>query len=123
MRLPERRAPWLALSELFLDTELQETDLRFIARTLAASGHSLSQLEETLWAEVAPVVGWNLLSVAGVWEGFDPAWLEERVSRGRQRGRLLGSLAARLSRRLWRSSIQADWERVKSLLPQDDAPA
>lgn len=113
----------LALSELFLDTQLQEDDLRRLARTLAASGSSLSELERILWAEVAPVVGWNLFSVAGVWDGFDPVWLEERVSRQRRRDHLCRSLTSRLARLVWGPSIRADWARVKALLPREDAPA
>jgi hypothetical protein len=121
------RPVWLALSELFLDTELQEDALRRIARTLAASGHGLSELERVLWAEVAPVVGWNLLGVAGVWDGFDPVWLEDgilrRLRHNARQGRLFRSLGVRLARLLWARSIQADWARVRVLLPQDDAPA
>ncbi|AWN22992.1 hypothetical protein DKM44_06905 [Deinococcus irradiatisoli] len=103
--LPRRRA-WLALSELFLDSELESADVRRLAQQLRASGFTLTELEHLLSAEVAPVLGGNLLSVAGVWNGFDPDWLEGQILARRGRGRWLGRLSVRL--------IQDDWQRLKA---------
>src|SRR5688500_1297338 len=70
----EERAPvWIALSELFLDTELQDDDRERIAKTLAASPYSEKKLEEILRFEVTPVLKANLRCVAGEWSGFDEA--------------------------------------------------
>jgi hypothetical protein len=78
--LAGRRPVWEALSDLFLDTEVS------LARNwrvgiLAASPYSLEELERILIDEVHPICKYNLLSVAGVWAGFDQAWLEARILR------------------------------------------
>lgn len=70
---------WAALSVLFLDTEVQAGDFRALAATLHLSGYTLTEWRAILRNELAPVLGPNLLSVAGEWAGFDPAWLEAAV--------------------------------------------
>ena len=73
--LAQRQPLWIAFSELFLDTELMLADLERIAQAMADSGLSTCELHEVYAREVAPVVSANLLTVAGVWSGFDEAWL------------------------------------------------
>lgn len=75
----DRLPVWNVLSELFLDTELQEDDHQRIARVLAASPYSEKKLDEILRFEVTPVLKCNLLSMAGEWAGFDEAWLREKL--------------------------------------------
>ncbi|MEM9075404.1 MAG: hypothetical protein AAGC43_00115 [Bacteroidota bacterium] len=70
-----RKPIWLALSEFYLDTELESADYDRIAQVLKASGLSIGQLKEIDRFEVFSVLKANLLSVAGVWTGFDEAWL------------------------------------------------
>jgi hypothetical protein len=77
---------WLALSELYLDTELSSDQLEHLAKTLAASPYSRAELEAILLTELHPVLAANLLAVAGVWSGFDAAWLQGRIlARSRRR--------------------------------------
>ena len=76
-----RRPVWLALSDLFLDTDVnlfREAN----ARTLAASPYSMDELDRILREEVYPVCSFNLTLVAGEWAGFDADWLERRILRG-----------------------------------------
>jgi hypothetical protein len=76
--LEARRPVWEALSTLFLDTDISLVrDYR--AKALADSPYPIEDLELILRNEVFPVCSWNLLSVAGVWAGFDLDWLEERI--------------------------------------------
>lgn len=105
--LARRRPVWEALSELFLDTELRDPDLRRIAKVVAASSYSPAELEAILYDELYPILIWNLRTAAGVWVGFDGAWLEERI-RARHRRRF------RCPRWLYigRGMIRADWERI-----------
>jgi hypothetical protein len=77
--LENRRPVWDALSDLFLDTELQASDHERIARVLAASPYSLDEIERILFYEVYPVCIPNLWCIAGEWAGFDPTWLEEQI--------------------------------------------
>lgn len=76
---------WNVLSELYLDTELDELDNERIAAVLVDSGYGTGQLEEILYRELHPLLHSNLLSVAGEWAGFDPDWLEQRILRPRPR--------------------------------------
>src|SRR5215207_1767739 len=77
--LDRRRPVWEAMSGFFLDTELDDDDFSRIADVLAASGYSRIELDEILWRELCPVLGWNLAPVAGEWAGFDMKWVEERI--------------------------------------------
>ena len=80
LELVARRPVWLALSDMFLDTDTSLTrDWR--ARELAASPFSLDELEAILVDEVYPICRANLLSIAGEWAGFDATWLEQRITR------------------------------------------
>lgn len=74
-----RKPVWSALSDLWLDTELQEWQLNSIAETLYESGYSIEVLREIYEKEVAPIVYTNLLCVAGEWAGFDDKWLHEEI--------------------------------------------
>ena len=73
--LAERTPVWVALSDLYLDTETQDFTFRYIARTLRASPYSLAEARRIDQYEMFPVLYSNRLSVAGVWDGFQEAWL------------------------------------------------
>jgi hypothetical protein len=77
-----RRAVWSALSELFLDTDLDGAGLDRIGDELSRSPYTLDALDAILLWEVYPVCRRNLRSVAGEWAGFDPDWLESRILSG-----------------------------------------
>lgn len=75
---------WIALSELYLDTDVSVFH-GAIAETLAASPYSPAELRGILMDDVHPALHANLMSVAGEWAGFDEAWLIERIEAvGRQ---------------------------------------
>jgi hypothetical protein len=94
----ERRLPlWCALSELFLDTELQPADFDRVAAVLARAGVSADEARGILENEVAPVFIPNTLSVAGEWAG----WREDFV-----RERIVAHLRSGSGRRAW-SALQA----------------
>lgn len=76
----ERLPIWDALSEFFLDTELQPEDHRRIADTLAASRYSEKELEDILTYEVYPVCKFNIFSMAGEWAGFDSESMVEKMA-------------------------------------------
>jgi sugar lactone lactonase YvrE len=75
-----RRPVWNALSSLFLDTDVS-LDRVWRVDTLAKSPYSVEQLQSILVDEVYPICKYNLLSIAGQWEGFDPVWLERKILR------------------------------------------
>ena len=74
-----RKPLWVALSDLFLDTELQDHDLTFIAKKMHESAYSLEALHDILMLEVFPVCIANLHSVAGEWAGFNENWVIETI--------------------------------------------
>ncbi|MCE2899530.1 MAG: hypothetical protein ACK532_12510 [Acidobacteriota bacterium] len=78
-QLEIRRPVWEALSEMFLDTELQEHDYKFIAKRVLESSLSPKEISVALWSEVFPALASNLQSVAGEWSGFDSEWLAKRI--------------------------------------------
>ena len=75
----ERRKPvWKALSEFYLDTELQPSDYDHVARVLGSSGFTLTELKAIDRFEVFPVLINNLLSPTGFWTAFEEPWLHEK---------------------------------------------
>ncbi|QCX01005.1 hypothetical protein FGM00_13110 [Aggregatimonas sangjinii] len=66
---------WIALSELYLDTELQPDFFAELAKRIYESPFSYKEVREIDKKEVFPVLYQNVLSVAGVWDGFDEEWL------------------------------------------------
>ena len=107
-----RRPLWVAMSTLWLDTELQDRDLDHIARALRDSGHDRATLERILVEEVAPVVYLNLYVAAGNWTGFDPDWLCAEILSGlRRRGRVRTWLLRRF-RAVTAGPVCAAWDAV-----------
>jgi hypothetical protein len=110
----EERAPvWSALSELFLDTELEDADLDRIAAVLAASPYSEDKLEEILRYEVTPVLKSNLRRGAGAWTGFDSDWLCEKITPRIEKKPLFRWPISRLVRVPWRRIRSGVLERRK----------
>ncbi|WP_019584741.1 DUF7079 family protein [Deinococcus apachensis] len=77
--LRRRWSLWIALSGLWLDTEVMEDDLCSSARVAAVSGYSDDEVSIIFWQEAAPVVAGNLLTPIGVSSGFDEDWLCKRA--------------------------------------------
>lgn len=109
---------WIALSGLYLDTEVEHFH-DAIAATLAASPFDLDELHAMLMRDVHPVLFTNLMAPAGVWDGFDEAWLVERI-------RARGGRRCRGIAQWFRSDIDAQWAAIAAkvgALRTGDAPA
>lgn len=105
----EARLPlWCALSDLFLDTEMQDGDYQAIARTASAGGFSADQVRDILEREVFPAFAVNLMSVAGEWAGFDAEFVRERILETLARPPLTRFLAGGVKKQL----MAEDWPRV-----------
>lgn len=78
--LTTRRPVWLALSTMFLDTDVALSRTERVA-ALAASPYSQSELEQILIEELYPVCWANLNAVDAERSGFDPTWLEATIVR------------------------------------------
>jgi hypothetical protein len=99
------RAPvWRALSDLYLDNEYR-SQVRIAARELARSAYAADELRAILFDEVHPIVSRNLCAPAGVWDGFDQAWLAERILVNQRRPHWLrarGRCLRRYAELMWR---------------------
>jgi hypothetical protein len=115
----ERRKPvWIALSDLWLDTELTEDDLRRIAEVMRRSGYGVEELREIYLFEVAPVVFPNLLSVAGEWAGFDEEWLVHEVTKqaGRRSPVLRTLVRLGIGRPVLTFATERHWRKLVEML-------
>jgi hypothetical protein len=117
-RIEHRMPVWHALSDLFLDTELQPADYERIAAALRRSGYSTGELRTILDEEVLPAFAFNLLAIAGEWV----PWGEEEV-----RAIMLRSLRARrrpplgrwLLKRLHGHYLEAEWAKISASIGPD----
>lgn len=102
--LDARRPVWLALSDLYLDTEYRSF-VRVAARELALSTYTPDELRAILFDEVHPILAHNLCVTTGVWERFDQAWLADCILAQQRRPRWLrarGRCLRRYAILLWR---------------------
>lgn len=122
-----RRSPvWWALSDIFLDTELQPYDHRHIAKVIRRAGYSIAEAEAILRNEVAPVFLVNLLSVAGEWTSWPEDFVRERILERLQKREHAGLLARTVSRlrdpirnRFAARFVSKDWGEVRKLLGEE----
>jgi hypothetical protein len=66
-----RKKIWLALSDFYIDAELQDADYQSVFMVLKESGLSLTELRNIDRFEVWPALNTNLLDIAGEWIGFN----------------------------------------------------
>ena len=99
-----RRPLWIALSDLYLDTE---PDWERVAALCATSPFEISALRRILFDEVHPVVHLNLWSTAGVWDGFDQDWLVESILSRKRRP---------IFRLPWPEERRYPWRELKPLI-------
>ena len=114
-----RVTAWLALSELFLDTEHDDGDIARIGTALAGTGFDVDTLEKIYENEVAPVCWRNLSGVpGGAWAGFDREWLVQAITAHRKKTHLVEyvPILRRLQIRRHTKLSRDDWERVKAAL-------
>ena len=105
--LNNRKPLWLALSDLFLDTELQDYNFEFIAQAMKQFDNSLDEIHEMLMQEAFPVCIANLHSAVGEWAGFNEEWLIEAIISAKRPNRF----------RRWKNRcsfwmIKDDWDNV-----------
>jgi len=108
--IDDRLPVWEALSDFFLDTELDEKDHQRISEVLASSPYSIQDIEDILRFEIYPVLIWNLRSVAGEWAGFDRDWLREKME-----PRLNRRLKIRMPMLQW-GMVRDHWIRVSTIV-------
>jgi hypothetical protein len=78
----QRKALWISLADLMLDTDIPELWAKNIVDAMLAAQISLGQTRSIFLDEVAPVFISNLFAVAGEWEGWDGDWVIQRYPQG-----------------------------------------
>lgn len=74
-----RKPVWVALSDFYLDTELGESELAYIAGVIKGSPYDIEQAKLIDFNELYPALKFNLFDIAGAWAGFDRDWLFLKV--------------------------------------------
>ena len=118
----ERRKPvWWALSDLWLDTPVEDATYNHIVRVMIESGYTLNELAHIYAYEVAPAVYTNMYNIfpGGVWGAFNPHWLQAEILkniRRQSRSKLYRCwVRSRAGQRLMTGMVRKDWEKVRSL--------
>ena len=106
--LGNRRPVWEALSEFYIDRQLQDFEYAHIAEVLDRSPYAADDLERILFEELHPVLAANLDCVAGSWTGFDPAEMESAILQRHQRSPGASNTGS--------ATIREEWSKVRSLL-------
>lgn len=116
--LEKRKAVWAALSDLFLDTDV-ELSYEHIARVCAESSFTLEELKEILENEVAPVCSKNLLSIAGEWAAFDEEWLDRSIKvKIQTRKNILKRLFKPLKNFGFNMYVENHWKKLEPIIIQ-----
>jgi len=118
---PGRRAVWVALADQFLDTEtrylIPSAALRCVEAGLAAEARDI-------WRdEVFPVVGHNLLDIAGDWAGWPEEWLVEQIAAVRERRGGVADLVHRGFARIGRRAFEDRWTAIDGCIRLLDGTA
>ena len=114
LHITDRIPIWLALSNLYLDTELQEDFYLDFAQKIKASPYSLEEVKAINKYEVFPVLQSNLTSVAGEWASFEEAWLIERITTRLKKRTKLSRLAVESSFYMFKRMQKEHWEKLEN---------
>jgi hypothetical protein len=115
------RAARAALSELFLDTELDGRDLARIAQVVTGTGLRRDELEHVFTDELEPLLAGNLNVPAGEWQGFDIEWIEAQIRERAGQGTVRKAIGRAMRAVRGASAARADWDRLKALLAAKEA--
>ncbi|ASK31436.1 hypothetical protein CEY12_15550 [Chryseobacterium sp. T16E-39] len=121
LKYPDNRhLVWEALSELYLDTELQESDFQYMARILVKSPFSFEEIKKIDQYEVFPVLFSNLLIPAGEWGGFDEKKLVKNIMNWMETRSQLDIFAIKCIYILYESINRAYWKKLEETYNQMD---
>lgn len=116
----ERKLVWAALSELYLDTELQESDLEYIALVLLKSPFSFEEIKNIDQYEVFPVLFSNLLNPAGEWAGFEEKILVKNIMKWIASRNKLDIFAIKYIYLMYEQINRSYWKKLKEIYNQID---
>ena len=112
--IENRKPVWIALSELYLDTELQKYTHRWMAQIFLNSPYSWEEIMRINKYEVFPVLIHNMLSPAGQWMGFNEEWMIEAIQNSLKNKSIFRKLETQLGYRIQYWMLKGDVEKLKS---------
>ena len=117
MNASAKEQVWFLLSDLFVDTEWSERELRGIGVALRDTGFSSKDVEKILRAEVAPVCGrWMRYPSIGPWPMFDREWVRLNIQKYLERPWYIMPF---FGGGLWGlGSVKRDWTIVRAAMEQ-----
>lgn len=118
--LDERKRVWNVLSELYLDTELQESDFQYVALGLHKSPFSFDEIKRIDQYEVFPVLFSNLLNPAGEWGGFDEKRLVKNIMNWMESRNALDIFAIKCIYVLYEPVNKIYWKKIEEIYHQID---
>jgi hypothetical protein len=115
---PSERTCCYLLSDLFLDTELQDFSMEYIVRELHQLPLSLQHIENLFWHDVYPVLIYNLASVAGEWMYFEEDEVCQAIElrRANKLSMTMKWLWVPVTWVLWSGKVEPDWAEIKKKL-------
>lgn len=121
LNIEKRKPVWVALSEFYLDTELQNSDFRDIAFTILKSPYTFHEVKSINKYEVFPVLQSNLLSAAGLWIGFEENWLIDKITSRLNTKTLLQQIGLELRYAMWKWMCRDYWKKLKKMVNDIEA--
>ena len=115
VNIEQRKPIWIALSEFYLDTELQDSDFRQIAFTILESPYSFDEVKSINKYEVFPILQSNLLSPAGAWAGFDETWLLEKITTRLNNKTKLNDIGVEISYQTFKWMCKDYWNKLEKI--------
>lgn len=107
--LNQRIPIWIALSEFYLDTELEESDFNRIANRIIESPYSFEDVKKKNKYEIFPILQPNLLDVAGEWAGFDEVWLIDSIHKSIEKRNVIKKVIIEISYLFFKSMCKNYW--------------
>ena len=112
--MENRKKSWTLISRFYLDTELGNEDYNNIVHEFSGLNFSLEELQEIDLYEVFPALQKNLLSVAGVWDGFNEEWLQDQCMKNyKQKTKLIFRFKVRLLNYVHFWMRQKHWAEIR----------
>lgn len=112
--IDERKPIWLVLSQLYLDTELQDFDFQNIANIINQSPYNFEQVKKIDRLEVFPILYANLIVTAGVWDEFDSEWLIKAIVNRIESYSFLKRFIDKIKYKLLASMNKDLWKNIES---------
>ena len=110
--IQDREPIWTALSVFYLDTELSHQELLAVAKTFKNSEYTLEEIKNINRYEVYPVLYQNVLSMYGIWDGFDKDWLIESIILEAKKSSTIRKITVQLKYFIFNGKKIIDWDKV-----------